>query len=494
MKVWKVLFVSVSVLMFFSFAQIGQVHAQGDILSGYPVDDTGPANHQTDGSNNQGDTTQPPVPVPDRTAPLPPTVNDIDEHDTYVTGKTEGNADITIIKDGRQIVPVKKAGLAGVFNVSIPRQLRGTVLSIYAIDAAGNKSQARIVTVQDLRAPEIPTVNPVDSNSTSVSGHTESNAWIHVTANGELIGTQRADIVGTFKVGIPTQNPGTLLNVYAIDNWGNLSDPAYVTVTDGTVPPSPSVNAVNDDSKYVSGKSLPNARITIKANGHQIAAGQTNRSGVYNISISKQKAGTTLNVYATFNGKTSTVKVLKISSNASKPLRTSQVKITNNRGKSDNIFLKGLVKGDVIRAYNSKNHLLTTKTSGGSLLTISIRQLGSKSGKLLLTITHPHMRTSGKSVISYSSEVSGTLSSSQIKIKNNKRHYDSITVTNINKGDYIRVYNAKKKIIAKKTSKSSKVTFYIKQLGKSSGHVYITITHSHLRESGKKSVGFKREK
>ncbi|MCO7174830.1 hypothetical protein ACFP7A_04835 [Sporolactobacillus kofuensis] len=176
------------------------------------------------------------------------------------------------------------------------------------------------------------------------------------------------------------------------------------------------------------------------------------------------------------------------------PLERNQIKVTNNRGKSDKIYIKNLSPGDVVKAYNSGKHLLASGTSSGSTLILTVKQLGTKSGKIYLTYTHPSWIPSSETAISFSGEVSGTLSRSQIQIRNYRHKRDTVTVRRIKKGDYIRIYNSKKKIIAKKHAGHASLTFSFRQLGKRGGHIYATVTHAHMRESAKRYAGFGRER
>ncbi|WP_066060725.1 hypothetical protein [Neobacillus soli] len=72
----------------------------------------------------------------------------------------------------------------------------------------------------------------------------------------------------------------------------------------------------------------------------------------------------------------------------SAPLKVSQVKVSNNKRKADKVSVKTLKKGDVIKVYNASKggKLLAAKQSSGAATTISISQLGKKSGKVYVSI------------------------------------------------------------------------------------------------------------
>jgi DNA integrity scanning protein DisA with diadenylate cyclase activity len=96
---------------------------------------------------------------------------------------------------------------------------------------------------------------------------------------------------------------------------------------------------------------------------------------------------------------------------------------------------------------------------------------------------------------SFTYKKSEALKSSKVKIKNNKRKADSITVKGLKKGDIIKVYKAKTggKLLAAKQATGSTVSFSIKQLGKKSGKVYVSVMHSGMAESAHVAVKFKKE-
>ncbi|RYL95173.1 hypothetical protein EWI07_03915 [Sporolactobacillus sp. THM7-4] len=171
-------------------------------------------------------------------------------------------------------------------------------------------------------------------------------------------------------------------------------------------------------------------------------------------------------------------------------LSPSQIKVTNNYGKSDTIYVSHLKKGDVIRVYNSAGKWLKTQTSRGTSTTLYIKQLGTYSGKLSLTITHPYRKTSGKTPVSYYSEYSARLSTGQVRVTNNYGKSDTIYVSHLKKGDVIRVYNSAGKWLKTQTSKGTSTTLYIKQLGTCSGKLSLTVNHPYRRISGKTPVSY----
>jgi hypothetical protein len=80
----------------------------------------------------------------------------------------------------------------------------------------------RKVVVVDKTAPSAPMVNEITSLATLVTGETEGGAYITVIIGTETY-SSRAFSNGTFRVIIPQQKVGTLINVRSTDAAGNKS-------------------------------------------------------------------------------------------------------------------------------------------------------------------------------------------------------------------------------------------------------------------------------
>lgn len=85
------------------------------------------------------------IEVLDKTAPIKPSVHKATTK--LVTGKTEKNTTIYLYK-GKHKLKTAKANSKGNFSFKIKKQKKGTKLTIFAKDKAGNKSKQTIVTVK----------------------------------------------------------------------------------------------------------------------------------------------------------------------------------------------------------------------------------------------------------------------------------------------------------------------------------------------------------
>jgi hypothetical protein len=99
----------------------------------------------TDPSGNVSGATK--VIVKDKTAPGLPIVNRVTKRSTTVTGKTEAYATV-YLKMGAKVVASAKANKYGNYTIYIRKQRAGTVIYVYAKDAAGNLGKLTRAVVQ----------------------------------------------------------------------------------------------------------------------------------------------------------------------------------------------------------------------------------------------------------------------------------------------------------------------------------------------------------
>ncbi|WP_342399973.1 Ig-like domain-containing protein [Weizmannia sp. FSL W8-0676] len=226
-----------------------------------------------------------------------PSVQTVGDNDTVVTGTADPNVTVKVAVSGKEIGS-NSTDSNGNFSVSIPKQKAGTELHVYTEDGKGNQSEETVVTVQDKTAPAAPKVNEVSDASTAVTGTTEAGAKVTVTSGSNILGTATADSTGAFNVTIAKQKAGTKLVVYAEDAAGNKSAETTVTVIDKTAPAAPKVNEVSDASTTVTGTTEAGAKVTVTSGSNILGTATADSTGVFNVTIAKQKAGTKLVVYA----------------------------------------------------------------------------------------------------------------------------------------------------------------------------------------------------
>jgi subtilisin family serine protease len=143
-----------------------------------------------------------------------------------------------------------------------------------------------------------PEVSSVYDYSENVTGTVEldGEGYVEVSRDGELIGDGYTDGNG-FEVSIPKQQAGTSLSV-TVTMDDITSQPAEVTVLDGTAPSIPVVNQVSDQHTSVSGKTEAGAKVEVKAGTQLIGTATASSAGAFSAAVSKQKAGTKIEVTA----------------------------------------------------------------------------------------------------------------------------------------------------------------------------------------------------
>ncbi|MEW4230249.1 NPCBM/NEW2 domain-containing protein [Priestia megaterium] len=178
-------------------------------------------------------------------------------------------------------------------------------------------------------------------------------------------------------------------------------------------------------------------------------------------------------------------------------LTAKQISIVNNYNKADTVTVKSLSKGDKVKVYNTKRQLIATSAAAAKdSVTVSINQLGTGEGTVLVSRTSTNKLESGKTSVNYAAEpsVSTKLVSSQVKVINNRNKNDIVTVNRLAKGEKVKVYNAKGQLLATSDGAAKDtVTVSIKQLGSGKGTILVSRISPSKLESDKISVNYNAE-
>jgi hypothetical protein len=249
-----------------------------------------------DSSENVSESTV--VKVKDITPPAKPVVNEVTDQSKEITGTAEVGSGVTV-----KIGSVEYTGIVdkdGNYKVVIPGQPAGTTIIVTVQDAGGNISEATTATVKDATAPSAPQVNPVTDKALEVSGKTEAGAAVAVSIGStKYMANKPADEAGNFTVTIPQQKANTKISVTATDTAKNSSPETIVTVSDNTAPAIPTVNAVSDKSKEVTGMTEVGAIVTVTIGSAKYTApSAADSKGNYKVIIPLQKAGVKISVTA----------------------------------------------------------------------------------------------------------------------------------------------------------------------------------------------------
>ncbi|PUB10140.1 hypothetical protein [Paenisporosarcina sp. OV554] len=278
------------------------------------------------------------------------------------------------------------------FNIS----MKTPSLSTKQVKVSNNKGKDDIVTVTGISVGEIVKIYNASSKgsllatkqatSSSVSlsikqlGLKASKLYVTVTSSG-LKESSRAAI--SFQ---GEQSNSLKASLVKVSNNKGKND--IVTVTG--ISKGDTVKIYNSSTK-----------------GSLLATKQTTSSSV---SLSIKQLGlkaSKIFVTVTSSGMTESARVaISFQGEKSNPLKASQVKVSNNKGKNDIVTITGISKGDTVKIFNSstKGSLLATKQATSSSASLSIKQLGLKAGKIYVSITRSGMTESSRITASYSSE------------------------------------------------------------------------------------------
>jgi hypothetical protein len=218
----------------------------------------------------------------DKTPP-PININTMTNRTTQITGVTEAGASVTIAMVGHTYFGY--ANPDGKFSFQITPPTPGATFYVTIVDAATNQSLQKFEIVKV--PPDSPTVNPVTNKATTVTGVTVKSGVVTVKAGASSY-KGNADANGKFTVTIPAQSSGTVLSVTATDA-GGTSLPKTLQVT-RIAPNIPVVNAVNNKSAWVTGKTEKYAIMTVQI-GSKYYSGKADSVGNFKVSIPIKTAG-----------------------------------------------------------------------------------------------------------------------------------------------------------------------------------------------------------
>ncbi|NNU76053.1 hypothetical protein [Clostridium estertheticum] len=184
------------------------------------------------------------------------------------------------------------------------------------------------------------------------------------------------------------------------------------------------------------------------------------------------------------------------------PLDPTKIIVTNNAaGTADTVMVKKLAVGDIVNVYSTSiaGDILGTATAKvAGDLTVSIPQIGVKSGKVYVAVTSKALLESDRTTaVAYDAEAKSTpLDQPQIVVSNNAaRTADTVVVQSLEIGDIVKVYSSAigGDVIGTSTATASGLTVSITQIGAAGGNVYVSVIRKTFFESNRTSVTYAAE-
>ena len=169
-------------------------------------------------------------------SPVALKVNTIGDNSTSISGVTDPNATVSItIYDANYYYLTRKpivvtAKADGKFSTPLKKKItKGTDVFITADNDYTTSND--YLTVKDKTAPKVPTVYPVKSTTTKITGKAEAYSTVYVKRGNTIIAKGKATYKSTFSIKISTQKAKTVLTVYLKDAAGNTSVSKKITVS-----------------------------------------------------------------------------------------------------------------------------------------------------------------------------------------------------------------------------------------------------------------------
>ncbi|MBC1316994.1 immunoglobulin-like domain-containing protein [Listeria booriae] len=225
-----------------------------------------------------------------------PVISPVTSDDTTVKGTGIKGAVVTVTIDGHDYTGLVDDD--GDYSITIVKQPAGTTIT--AKQEINNKVSSNATATVTQGAVTPPTVNPVTTDDTAVTGTGMKGATVKLTIGGiDYTGTVDND--GNYSIAILKQPAGTVITATETLN-GKTSSATITAVTQGTVA-APTINSLTTEDTTARGTGITGAVVTITIGSNTYTGTVTN--GEYAITIPKQAVGTVVNAKQTLNDKTS---------------------------------------------------------------------------------------------------------------------------------------------------------------------------------------------
>jgi len=453
--------------------------------------------------------------------------NNVGKADTVYINNLSGN-DIVRIYDSS--IPAKLLGTATVDSLATDATVTIAQLGALegkvkvAVTSTGMSESNRITVTYKA---ENPSGGTVEANI-SVTNNAGKPDTVYITrlSAGDVVKVYDA-LLGGNSLGSTTVASGETDATITIAQLGTASGNVYVTVASAGTSESKRVMAPylaevssadlspdqivvtnnivgTSDTIYVSGLNTGDVikAYNAKTKGNRlgtatVAAGETSAT----ISVTQLGAAAgSVYVSVTSVGKQEGGSIEAKYNEEGKSTATTNIKVTNNAGAADTVYVSGLVAEDVVKVYDAAKagKLLgsATVTTYSSDTTVSIAQLGSTAGKVYVTISSLNKSESDRKEAEYDKEPTST-KPTNITVVNNAGASDAVKVIGLTPGDVVKVYDTEvggnTLGSATVSANSTDTTVEIAQLGSSKGKIYVTVTSTNKLESERATAEYEAE-
>ncbi|MDW5470500.1 Ig-like domain-containing protein [Staphylococcus equorum] len=221
---------------------------------------------------------------------LKPSIAPVNDQSTSLQVNGVGGSTIVVKNNNNKVIGKVVLGNSETTKtLQLTKPLKaGTILTAIATKNGKTSNLSDPVTVEDITAPNAPTVNEVTSEGTQLTGSGEAGSTITVKFPDGNTATGTVDNQGNYVIDIPTNVDlvgNEELVVTSTDGAGNVSPETRLTVKDATAPVAPTVNEVTSEDAQVTGTGESGSTITVKLPDGSVVTGVADNQGNYAIDI-----------------------------------------------------------------------------------------------------------------------------------------------------------------------------------------------------------------
>nr|WP_279665278.1 pectinesterase family protein [Ectobacillus ponti] len=336
--------------------------------------------------------------APPAAAPAAPVLlEDMTDHTAIAAGWAEKGATVQVKKaDGTVLGSAIAAD--GTFQVIIPVQKGGTVLTISSTNSAGKSAEIQSTVRGTDSQPAVPVLlGTIVDTTTIVAGWAEKGATVQVKkADGTVLGSAVA-VDGTFQVIIPAQKGGTALIIVSTNSAEKTAQVQSTVQETAAKPLAPVLlGAIVDTTTVVGGWAEKGSTVQVKKADGTVLGSAVAADGTFQVIIPAQEGGTILTVSST-NGAGKSAEMQSTVQETDHPMAppvlleaiTDQTTIVAGWAeKGSTVQVKaadGTVLGSAIAADGTFQVIIPAQKSG-TVLTISSRNSATKSVEMQSTV------------------------------------------------------------------------------------------------------------
>ena len=193
-------------------------------------------------------------------------VNPLYNTSTAVEGNGVPGATVKVI-DNHGNEKTALISSTGQFSISISNIVEDTIISVLQTMNDKEDSDIETIVVQKGKGTQ-PSVNPVDSDDTNISGTGVAGSTIIVRIDGGSEYRTTVNNSGNWAISIPVQQQGKTIRIIQEQSRRTPSDEVVISVVRAPEPlANPQVNTLYNDHHQITGRGEPGATIVVRIDG-----------------------------------------------------------------------------------------------------------------------------------------------------------------------------------------------------------------------------------